>query len=213
MDFYSWSYHHNIRINVSASTPCSGLDICACSLRTVAGDITARISVFKIMWELKQKNDRLRANTLLLLFAHCTHHTTTSTVAKSLRIASAVEHDYGCSIYSELFPERSHLSRHFYVGTSTDRRSFLSWSPTMRGPEMRLGKAWKWKCELLCVCVCVCMAADLVSYVVVQHADHRRSFAVGDGVEDFVYLWWMAHVHLEDEAHGQTGGRWSEGEL
>lgn len=47
--YYSCTYHHNIRIrNVSASTSCSALDISACSLRTEAGDITARISVFKI---------------------------------------------------------------------------------------------------------------------------------------------------------------------
>lgn len=33
-----------------------------------------------------------------------------------------------------------------------------------------------------------CETTDLISYVVVQHADHRSSFAVGDGVKDLVHL-------------------------
>lgn len=46
---------------------------------------------------------------------------------------------------------------------------------------------WKWKKR----------TANLISYVVVQHANHRCSFTVRDGVKDFIDLWWMAHVHLE----------------
>lgn len=40
----------------------------------------------------------------------------------------------------------------------------------------------------VCVCVSVLVAADLVPGVVVQHADHRRPLAVGDGVKDLVHL-------------------------
>ena len=36
----------------------------------------------------------------------------------------------------------------------------------------------------------------LVSDVVVQHADDRRAFAVGDGVEDLVHFRRVADVHL-----------------
>lgn len=38
------------------------------------------------------------------------------------------------------------------------------------------------------MCVCVLVAADLVPDIVVQHADHRRPLAVGDGVKDLVHL-------------------------
>lgn len=44
-----------------------------------------------------------------------------------------------------------------------------------------------------------CETTDLISYVVVQHADHRSSFAVGDGVKDLVHLWRVAHVYLENK--------------
>jgi len=56
-------------------------------------------------------------------------------------------------------------------------------------------------CVYVCVCVCVCVCETetttyLVSRVVVQHADHRRPFAVRDGVKDLIHLGGMAHVHL-----------------
>lgn len=44
--------------------------------------------------------------------------------------------------------------------------------------------------------------ANLISNVVVQHANHRRSFTVRDGVKDFIHLWWMAHVHLARNRKG-----------
>lgn len=44
---------------------------------------------------------------------------------------------------------------------------------------------------------------NLISYVVVQHADHRCSFAVGDGVKNFIHLWWMAHIHLKHKTSGK----------
>lgn len=49
---------------------------------------------------------------------------------------------------------------------------------------------------------------DLISYVVVQHADHRSSFAVGDGVKDLVHLWRVAHVYLENKMKRSTKLNW-----
>lgn len=47
----------------------------------------------------------------------------------------------------------------------------------------------------------MCRTTNLVSYVVVQHADHRRSLAVRDGIKYFIHLRRMAHIHLE---HGDV---------
>lgn len=106
-------------------------------------------------------------------------------------------------------PACSYLSMHFYVGTSVDTCSFLSWSPT-KAEETRkrfmdkvLEKGKKNKTS-----DGGCETTDLISYVVVQHADHRSSFAVGDGVKDLVHLWWVAHVYLENKMKMSTKLNW-----
>lgn len=44
----------------------------------------------------------------------------------------------------------------------------------------------------------------LVSYVIVQHANNRSTFAVGYGIKNFIHFWGMPYINLPFRTHKHT---------